>query len=653
MYCPFCGFQFENLTKFCCSCGKDISFVPAKDASTEQEHSRAKTVVQQFFKYREGKEAERRMFSKSKKKSMKTVKISVGIMNKQKTGMRPIRGKSLPLHVDPSWSSERLLGAAIKKLKDFNQDMKDVEYILLYPDGSQIKNIPGTDTPFTIELYKEAVGKSYQRITLFVCTLEDFLSEYVSASEDEEDDEVIVRVPPVTSPLSDTVLWSSPESSTPEPIRRSPSISQTSDVQVQCGTESQMASTSGEHTTSYNMYTNIYAPVVIDSSSSDAEGEELQKENCDEPDGLTAADVISNLALKINKTSCSRFNINRANVWDGAYRGFRRSSYSPNSGMMVKFSDDVGLAEEAIDTGGPTREFLTLLMEAIRTRRIFEGKDYAKYLTFHSKAADENEYFYIGRMIAVSIVHGGPGPCCLSPNFFMYLVGKDKTFEAPIDDIPDEEIKKALLEIKNATSLSELRVITEKHSSMLQTAGCYRFMRTLEDKKKVVADYIQWYFIYRNHLSIQSFREGLATLDFLNALEQHPSLFFSFMCYTETRLTADLLENIFHVQFGPPGSSRRQEETRVISYWQDYLLSVEERNGSLSLEDILMFATGLREIPPAAIQPKPRLLFQTTSRFPVADVCANTIKIPVLHSYEDFQEAMDYGIQNSPGFGLP
>lgn len=83
------------------------------------------------------------------------------------------------------------------------------------------------------------------------------------------------------------------------------------------------------------------------------------------------------------------------------------------------------------------------------------------------------------------------------------------------------------------------------------------------------------------------------------------------------------------------------------------LFTFSERNGSLSLEDILMFATGLREIPPAAIQPKPRLLFQTTSRFPVADVCANTIKIPVLHSYEDFQEAMDYGIQNSPGFGLP
>ncbi|XP_030578489.1 uncharacterized protein LOC115775120 isoform X2 [Archocentrus centrarchus] len=168
-----------------------------------------KSVVQQFFKYREGKEAERRMFSKCKKKSKKIVKISVGIMNKTKTGMRPIRGKTLPLDVEPSWSSEKLLGAAIKKLKDFNQDMEAGEYILLYPDGSQVKNIPGTDTPFTIQLYKEAVGKSYQRITLFVCIIEGFLSESPrdeSDSEDEEDDEVIVRVPPIMSPLSDTVV---------------------------------------------------------------------------------------------------------------------------------------------------------------------------------------------------------------------------------------------------------------------------------------------------------------------------------------------------------------------------------------------------------------------------------------------------------------
>ncbi|KAL7398877.1 hypothetical protein ABVT39_016430 [Epinephelus coioides] len=135
---------------------------------------------------------------------------------------------------------------------------------------------------------------------------------------------------------------------------------------------------------------------------------------------------------------------------------------------------------------------------------------------------------------------------------------------------------------------------------MLQTAGCYRFMRTLDDKKTVKDDYIQWYFIYRNHLSIQRFKEGLVTLDFLNALEQRPALFVSFMCYSENKLTADALESLFHVQLSPPGSTIRQEETRALNYWRDYLLYVEEKEASLSLEDILMFGTVLREVPSKA-----------------------------------------------------
>ncbi|KAI2647765.1 G2/M phase-specific E3 ubiquitin-protein ligase [Labeo rohita] len=483
------------------------------------------------MKYRELKETERKTFSKSKKKSNKPVKISlifveisVGIMNKTKNGLNPMRGKNLPLHVDPQWSSEQLLAAALKKQKDFTQDMEDREY------GSQIKNIPATDTPFTMGEYKEAIGKAYH------------------------------------------TLWSSPESSTPERRHRSattsvPSASQSSNGQC--------------------IYPYL-CPITIDSSSSDLEEVEKLPEKDSDGHDLTLTERI----------------------------GFRRSSFNPTCSMMVKFTDDAGLTEEALDSGGPTREFLTLLMDSIKTRIVFESKDNAKYLSFDSK--EDNEYFHIGRMIAVSIVHGGPGPCCLSPNFFLYLIGKVKTLEAPIEDIPDDEAKRGLLEnppIKNATSLSKLQELREKYSSMLQTAGCYRFMKTLEDKKKVVDDYIQWYFIYQNHVSIQRFKEGLATLDFVNALEQHPSLF-SFMYYTETKLTADAVENIFHVQFSQPGSTNRQEEARVLSYWRDYLLYLEEKEASPSLEDVLMFGTGLKEVPPAAIQPQPQLVFRRVHAFP-------------------------------------
>jgi hypothetical protein len=51
----------------------------------------------------------------------------------------------------------------------------------------------------------------------------------------------------------------------------------------------------------------------------------------------------------------------------------------------VKFTDDIGQTEDAVDTGGPTREFLTLLMDAIKNRRFFEGREDGKYLSFDSK----------------------------------------------------------------------------------------------------------------------------------------------------------------------------------------------------------------------------------------------------------------------------
>ncbi len=102
------------------------------------------------------------------------LQIYVGGMRFAGDSLKHVRGKSLPLDIQPHWSSEQLLAAAVKKQIDFNQDMQDVVHVLLYPDGRQVKNIPGTDDPFTVQIYKEAIGKSYQKITLYICTAEDF-----------------------------------------------------------------------------------------------------------------------------------------------------------------------------------------------------------------------------------------------------------------------------------------------------------------------------------------------------------------------------------------------------------------------------------------------------------------------------------------------
>lgn len=61
-------------------------------------------------------------------------------------------------------------------------------------------------------------------------------------------------------------------------------------------------------------------------------------------------------------------------------------------------------------------------------------------------AAREDEYFLAGRIIAVSIVHGGPGPQFLSKDLVNYITNQPG-FNAKIEDVADTEIRKVLHEV--------------------------------------------------------------------------------------------------------------------------------------------------------------------------------------------------------------
>lgn len=89
-----------------------------------------------------------------------------------------MRGMVLPLVVDPAVDAKQLHNAAEEKMKELNINLPGGSYFLLYPDGTKIANIPGTDRPFTLKAYKEALGKAYQRITVYICMAKDFRCEF-------------------------------------------------------------------------------------------------------------------------------------------------------------------------------------------------------------------------------------------------------------------------------------------------------------------------------------------------------------------------------------------------------------------------------------------------------------------------------------------
>lgn len=54
----------------------------------------------------------------------------------------------------------------------------------------------------------------------------------------------------------------------------------------------------------------------------------------------------------------------------------------------MKFSDDAGRFEDGIDTGGPKREFLSLLMKTLSARPIFDGPAESRYLVYNSNGTN-------------------------------------------------------------------------------------------------------------------------------------------------------------------------------------------------------------------------------------------------------------------------
>ncbi|MEQ2312197.1 hypothetical protein AMECASPLE_028338 [Ameca splendens] len=186
---------------------------------------------------------------------------------------------------------------------------------------------------------------------------------------------------------------------------------------------------------------------------------------------------------------------------------------------------------------------------------------------------------------------------------------------------------------------------------MLQSAGCFKHVKSLEEKHSIVKEHLRRYIIDRNHSAIKRFKNGLATLQFLTALQLYPLALTPVLCHSKKKLSAVDIENLFQPELSPDGSNQRAQENKTAGFWADYLLDCEEHNSEVTLEDVLMFATGVPCMPHAGLDPQRCLEFLNSSKFPMANTCANTLKLPLLDNYNTFKDNMNFWMRNSPGFG--
>lgn len=95
-----------------------------------------------------------------------------------------------------------------------------------------------------------------------------------------------------------------------------------------------------------------------------------------------------------------------------------------------------------MDVGGPLREYFHLLMASVaQNNSLFVGPQ-SKRAPAHSVVeVDRKTFYYVGVVLAASIVHGGPAPAFFTEavaDFLLFGLGKVRV---TVEDVPDAAMR--------------------------------------------------------------------------------------------------------------------------------------------------------------------------------------------------------------------
>ncbi|XP_031679742.1 G2/M phase-specific E3 ubiquitin-protein ligase [Oncorhynchus kisutch] len=181
-----------------------------------------------------------------------------------------------------------------------------------------------------------------------------------------------------------------------------------------------------------------------------------------------------------------------------------------------------------------------------------------------------------------------------------------------------------------------------------------RFFRTLEERVALVESATKFYLESRLWDTLEQFKEGLECLSLLSYMNRHSSLFREVFIYAEKPLLAKDIASLFKAQRSPPGTNQRAIEIRVVCFWRDWLLEVEDGNAyPLTLEKVLIFTSGASAIPRLGYPVEPQLQFlhkqenEAARIYTEANTCSIALRLLIHPNYADMRQKMESGIVQS------
>lgn len=312
--------------------------------------------------------------------------------------LKPVWGKRLPIVVPKNSNYHSILEKAVEKYKAFNRKFDaEQQHVLVYEDGSDAQLMPGGKNFFQLDNYKAEVGKDFKRITLYLCTAEDF-----NTSEE---------------------FFSLPESSsTPSPLFNCDdepiTIQDMSD-------DERLARDLQNQFDQEDMFPISSVPVanIDNTTSNNAANEQITKPE----------DVVEKLQGKVESSDAENFfmvirreiNLPRLlSLWQ------RQAKKTPAT-RILRISI---IGEDGIDSGAIGKEFLDVAIRNIGDSMFPEGIPLDS--TLH---VQNDNYHACGEIVAVSLAQGGPPPCFLDPAAFDMMVKDVDLHNIDESDLAEKE----------------------------------------------------------------------------------------------------------------------------------------------------------------------------------------------------------------------
>ena len=145
---------------------------------------------------------------------------------------------------------------------------------------------------------------------------------------------------------------------------------------------------------------------------------------------------------ELKKNDQCFINVRRQHVWKDSLRHFARPSFDIHKEIRVSF-----VGEEAVDVGGPRREYWRLLMKAMASSsQLFEGDEQQKVLSHNYTKLQERQFYLAGCMVSSCVAHGGPGFPFLAPGLYSYIAS-DTHDELAVEEVPEPEVRSLLSQV--------------------------------------------------------------------------------------------------------------------------------------------------------------------------------------------------------------